>query len=590
MLKEKLLTTPLLLPSEKTKPPMVPVRKPPFWRVFWIAGRLFRLLFDFARDKASGYTQKDVRARRVREFLEGLGGMWIKLGQVLAMRTDLFSIEFCRELSRLYDRAMTFPPELSMQIIEKELGRPIFEIFEEFELTPFAAASLSQVHKARLRDQPGRVVVKVQRPYVAQYFAYDFKWLNLVFRAMDNVPSLRHYQMGEMLQEIKLMMEEEVDYRHEASNMIRLRKTLAKHPVYVPSVYLDLCTGRVLVMEFIDGVFISDYSRVLRDDPERVLAWLDENRIDPAKVATRLFQSTLRQLYEDLTFHGDLHLGNIIFLRDNNLALIDFGNVGRLDPKFSLQYDQYFRAMSEGALDRAADLLLVTMDRLPAVDIVRLKSRLVRVLDRQTVRSSIKNLPYYEKSIANSSAELGQVLSEFRIDVNWQYLRMSRAFETMDQNISVLNPRFDFIAEIRAYTKAKVERSKCKELARPLRLYSRMNDLFEMLEPVLIRKGMRFERPVSLESRLVAMAFRGAALGLWLVLTLCAWAYLYQRHSFLVAGVHADANQLTRWIASFPYLPGFVWFALAAVTVAAIAGAGRFASSVLKPPLNVPGD
>jgi ubiquinone biosynthesis protein len=590
MLKEKFCTTPLLLPSERTEPPVVPVKKPSFGRVFWIAGRLFRLLLDFARDKASGDRERGIRARRVREFLEGLGGMWIKLGQVLAMRTDLFSIEFCRELSRLHDRAMTFSPELSMQIVEEELGRPIYEVFEEFEPVPFAAASLSQAHMARRRDHPGRVVVKVQRPYVAEYFKYDFKWLNLVFNAIGRFPSLRHYQLGEMLQEIRLMMEEEVDYRNEASNMIRLRKTLARHPVYVPTVYLDLCTGRVLVMEFIDGVFVSDYNRVLRDDPARVEVWLKENKIDPPTVATRLFQSTMRQLFEDLSFHGDLHVGNIILLQENNLALIDFGNVGRLDPKFSFQYDQYFRAMADGALDRAADLLLVTMDRLPAVDIVRLKSRLIRVLDRQTVRSSIKNLPYHEKSIANSSAELGQVLSEFKIDVNWQYLRMSRAFETMDQNISILNPRFDFVAEIQDYTKTKIERNKCKELGRPFRLYHRMNDLYELLEPVLTRKALRFEKPVSLESRLVAMAFRGAALVFWLVLTLGAWAYLYQRHSFLVAGFHAEANQLTRWIVFFPYLPGFVWFALAAVTFAAIVGASRFASSVLKPPLNVPSD
>jgi ubiquinone biosynthesis protein len=586
MIDNKLYTTPLLLPSEKWAPPAMPVGKPRFWRVFWIASRLFRLLLDFARDMASGDLEPEIRARRVREFLEGLGGMWIKLGQVLAMRTDLFSVEFCRELSKLQDRAMTFPPELSMQIVEEQLGRPIHEIFEEFEPAPFAAASLSQVHKARRRDHPGLVAVKVQRPYVAEYFKYDLKWLNLVFGAIGRLPSMQHYQLGEMLQELQSMMEEEVDYRNEASNMIRLRKTLAEHPVYVPAVYLHLCTDRVLVMEFVDGVFMSDYSRVLQDDPERASAWLEENTIDPREVATRLFQSTLRQLFEDLAFHGDLHLGNIILLRDNNLALIDFGNVGRLDPRFSLQYDQYFRAMGEGAFDRAADLLLVTVGRLPAVDIFKLKSRLVRVLDKQAARSAIKNLPYQQKSVANSTAKIGQVLAEFKIDVNWQYFRVSRTFETMDQNISVLNPKFDFVAEIQGYTEGKAERSRWKELERPIRLYQRLNDLYELLEPVLTRKALRFERPASLESRLVAMTFRGVALVLWLVLTLCVWVYLFQRHSSLVAGFDADANRFTRWIASFPYLPGFVWFALVAVTFAAIVGAGRFASSVVKPPFD----
>jgi ubiquinone biosynthesis protein len=590
MLEKKLYTTPLLLPSEKRALPAVPVSKPRSGRVFWIASRLCRLLLDFARDKASGNRKPEVRARRIREFLEGLGGIWIKLGQVLAMRTDLFSVDFCRELSKLQDRAMTFPPVLSMQIVEQQLGRPIDEIFDEFEPLPFAAASLSQVHKARRRDRPGAVVVKVQRPYVTEYFKYDFRWMNLVFGAIGRLPSMRHYQLGEMLLEIESMMEEEVDYRNEASNMIRLRKTLAEHPIYVPAVHLDLSTDRVLVMEFIDGVFMSDLSRVLLDEPERASAWLKENQIDPRRVATRLFQSTMRQLFEDLTFHGDLHPGNIILLRDNNLALIDFGNVGRLDPRFSFQYGQYFRAMGEGALDRAADLLLITMGRLPAVDIVKLKSRLIRVLDKLAVRSAIKNLPYQQKSIANSSAKLAQVLSEFKIDVNWQYFRMSRAFETMDQNISVLKPRFDFVAEIQGYTKGRARRSRWKELERPIRLYQRMNDLYELLEPVMTEKALRFERPVPLEARLVALAFRGAALVLWVALTLCVFVYLYQRHSFLAAGFRPDANQFTQWIASLPELPGFVWLALAAASFAAILGAGRFAAAALKPPLHLPGD
>jgi hypothetical protein len=185
---------------------------------------------------------------------------------------------------------------------------------------------------------------------------------------------------------------------------------------------------------------------------------------------------------------------------------------------------------------------------------------------------------------------LAEVLSEFKIDVNWQYFRMSRAFETMDQNISVLNPRFDFVAEIQGYTKGRARRSRCKELERPIRLYQRMNDLYELLEPVMTEKALRFERPVPLGARLVALAFRGAALVLWVALTLCVFVYLYQQHSFLVAGFRPDANQFTQWIASLPELPGVVWLALAAASFAAILGAGRFAAAALKPPLHLPGD
>lgn len=590
MLNRKHYTTPLLKPSEKRKLEEVAVGKPRFWRVFWIAGWLLLLLLDVVRDPVAAGEKAEARAVRIREFLERLGGMWIKLGQVLAMRTDLFSRAFCKELSKLQDRAMTFSPALSREIIEDQLRRPIEEIFDDFETLPFAAASLSQVHKARLKEDGTVVVIKVQRPYVEEYFRYDFRVLGLVFGFLGRFKSVRHFQLSEMLQEIHIMMDEEVDYRQEASNMVKLRKTLDSHQVYVPDVYLDLSTGRVLVMEFIDGVFMSDFNAVLREDPERAERWLDENGIDTVLVARRLLQSAMRQLFEDLLFHGDLHWGNIILLRDSRFALIDFGAVGRLDPKFAAQYDQYFRAMAEGSFDRAADLLLLTMERLPPVDVLKLKGRIVRVLEKQAIRSAIQNLPYHQKSIASGSSELSQVLGEFRVGVNWQFLKMARAFETVDQNIAILNPKFDFVEEMRLYLQGKAKRARCKRLQQPFDLIGKLYDMYELMAPALTRNALQFEGQVSLASRIAATVFRTVSFVVLGLLALGTWIFLYQERSEIVYDLELAEHWFHQWTASIPVLHRYVWLALGGIALFVFIRIRRFAASLLTPPVRLPGD
>lgn len=590
MIDTKLYTTPLLKPSERMPLEEVPVVKPQFWRVFWIAGWLLLLLVDVAREPVLRGLKAEQRAARIREFLERLGGMWVKLGQVLAMRSDLFSREFCRELSKLHDRAMAFSPDHSRAIIEEELGRPVAELFDDYEPAPFAAASLSQVHKGRRKEDGSWIVIKVQRPYVKDYFHYDFKVLKFVFRQLSRFQSMKQYQLANMLQEIEGMMEEEVDYRQEASNMIKLKKNLHGHKVYVPDVYLEYTTSRVLVMEFIDGVFMSDFNGVLRDDPDRANAWLADNKIDTAKVARRLLQSSLRQLFEELIFHGDLHWGNIILLRNSRFALIDFGNIGRLDPKFAAQYDQYFRAMAEGAFDRASDLLLLTMDRLPAVDVMKLKSRIVKVLEKQAIRSAIQNLPYHQKSIASSSAELSRVFAEFQIAVDWQYLKMGRTFETVDQNISILNPKFDFVAEMQLYLEAKGRRNRCKRLLRPFELFGKISDLYDLLAPALTRKALQFEGQISLMSRLTAMVFKTIAYLLTGGLIVSGWVFLYQERAYVVRDLEQAEHWFARWVKSIPMIDRYVWVLLAIVLIVAIVRARRFAASLLTPTYRPPVD
>lgn len=588
-------TTPLI--HEKDRPALEeqPIGKPRFLRIFWITGSVLRIVVRYFWSKFSRKITPADRALEVRQFLEKMGGLWIKVGQVLAMRTDLFPVEFCNELSRLQDRSITFSPQRSIEIIEEELGCPIDEVFDQFEVTPFAAASLSQVHRGFLRSSGDRVAIKVQRPYARDYFLYDYRWLKLFSRLLKVLQVMRQLRLDRMLLEVNEMMEEELDYRLEASNMRRLRIILKAHHIIVPTVYRRLSTERVLVMDYLDGVFMSDLINVSRADPNRAANWLAENDIETKIVARRLFQTVMRQLYEDLFFHADLHPGNIVLLKGNRLAFIDFGNCGKVDQKFATQYEQYFRAMSEHSLDRAADLLLLTLGKLPAMDVDAFKNRVVRVLEKQISRSFVTNLPYRQKSIGANSAELSQIMAEFNIEVNWAMLKMARAFESVDQNISVLNPNFNFTTELQRYQSRARTRQKQRRFQQLPNLLDQLANFSQVVLPSMMQRSLTLGGSVGKGIQIVTAIFGLLRKGLVIAIIAFVWMYLHQHHNHRVAQFHDEESDfltdvgVTAVIDEVPHLDSEVWFMGAVVLFIFVIQLRKFSRKLMKPDPTTPG-
>jgi ubiquinone biosynthesis protein len=265
----------------------------------------------------------------------------------------------CEELSQLQFRSVGFPWRQAREIIEKDLGRPVEEIFASIEQMPMAAASICQVHRARLRGSGFEVIVKVQRPYVEQDMARDLHILELFigfFKALNIMSFLR---WDSLIWELRQILLEEVDYRYEASNQRRMRKMLRPQRVYVPHLVDDLCTKRVLVMEYVPGGLMSDYLELYRSDPAKLADWLRENNIDPKRVGVRLFRSFFRQLMEENFFHADLHPGNILLLRDSRFCLIDFGSAGSVEANLLRFYTMSLMALAERDFRRAVDYTLL---------------------------------------------------------------------------------------------------------------------------------------------------------------------------------------------------------------------------------------
>jgi ubiquinone biosynthesis protein len=417
-----------------------------------------RLWPPWARSRFS----PEKRSLRVRLFMEQMGGLWVKVGQIMAMRRDLFSELFCNELSRLQNRAHGFPARYSRSIIEEELGTPIDTIFSEFEDQPLAAASVGQAHRARLRDNGAEVVVKVQRPNVEASFVKDFTFLRGFVKLMVFFRVVPHFRWAEMYTEIESAILEELDYRLEATSLRRMRKTLRAHKIYVPKVYMRFCTDRVLVMEMVSGVYMSEYIEVALSDPDRLQAWRKENKISARRVGKRLWLSYMRQLLEDNLYHCDLHPGNILVMRKNRITLIDFGSVGTTDKTQLEKFRLLYKAMGEKDYHKVTEITLLLGPPLPNKDLSDAKEGVVRLYREFESLAKIKTLPYQQKSISRLLGDVSNVLASEGVPAPWDFLRVTRAGTTLDASLRFLAPDINYMKRAQQYLLQARERQQKK--------------------------------------------------------------------------------------------------------------------------------
>ena len=264
--------------------------------------------------------EKLSRPERVRMALEELGPTFVKLGQILSTRPDLIPLEYVQELSKLQDDVPSFPYDDVREIIKSETGRFPEEIFHSFDKTPIAAASIGQVHKAILKDTEEEVAIKVQRPNIQQTIEVDLEiMLHLASLMERHVAEMEVFHPTKIVNEFARSIEDELDYTVEASHIEHFaRQFLDDETIYVPKVYRDLSTKRILVMEFIDGIKASDLDRLKQDG------------YDLKEIASRGADSILKQICVYGFYHADPHPGNIFILPNNVICFIDFGMMGRI--------------------------------------------------------------------------------------------------------------------------------------------------------------------------------------------------------------------------------------------------------------------
>ncbi|MBZ0292572.1 MAG: hypothetical protein K8L99_08380 [Anaerolineae bacterium] len=505
-------------------------------------------------------------AQRVRDFLENLGGLWIKAGQLISLRIDVLSPEMADELSQLQYQSFGFDPQIARQVIETSLGRPIAQVFDTFDDHPFAAASISQVHRARLRHNGAWVAVKVQRPGIDGVFKRDLGLIRWLLRRMNSIPAVSHITWDGMIRELERMMHEEIDYRYEIANLRRMRKVLRKHKVYVPKVYRKLSAPRVIVMEYISGVVMSDYMRVLRSDPARVHLWECQNNIEPRKVGSRLMRSFYRQLFEDNIFHGDLHPGNIVLLRDSRFALIDFGTVGNLEKKFIQIYAQQARAFAEGDYSKAIDLYMLLADSIPVVDVNAYRAESVEIARAWEARTHMDGLSFLERSITGGLAtDLADVNRRYRVNPSWQFLRVARSLSTMDANLSVLlgneNPNKILRKYFQQARRRGIKRFREEGIKTIGRTIADSMEVAGYFSESLRRQAIQMRGAQSKVSQFFELVMSVVRFGVVILGIVLLYDFLHAHHFNLLAGIHDQLGafkQIPETIPPYAYEVGIV--------------------------------
>lgn len=542
------------------------------WEVLIVVRALIGVALRILWWRVTGRAHPARTGRALRDVFERLGGLWMKVGQLMSLRRDVLAAELCDELAQLQHRAIGFPPDIAIRVIETELGCPLEDVFAEFDPHPFAAASLSQVHAGRLRANKADVVVKVLRPGIREKFVRDLRILRFIAHRLNRMPSLRTFRLRDAMGEFEQIFHEETDYRYEINNMRQMRKTTRGHKIYIPKVYHRISTANMIIMERIAGVLMSDYIHMRDRDPERVSRWLQENNIRPRLVGSRLLVSFMRQLFETNLFHADLHPGNIILLRDSRVALIDLGSVGSLDREFLTLYRGVQRALADKDFGKAADLQLRLCAQLPSRNVPELRMELARCLRVWSSKTKIKQLSFHERSVNTGAAEVSRILYRYGAQQTWEFLKIARTLSTLDASLQYLYGGLDYIRVLQTYFRSASRRA-VRQALRPTTIaqgFGAMTATVEeyhlMLGPVMRSSAFNFEATVSKVSRVFALVMKVVS-GVVFLATIAVIYKFLEKHS---ATVHARLRNpiLDKVSVLMPDLEVFWW------TVAVLVCAG----------------
>ncbi len=372
--------------------------------------------------------------QRIRLAFEELGPTFVKLGQILATRPDLVPMSLVRELRTLQDAVPPFATALARATVEEELGRPIEQLFSRFDDAPLAAASIAQVHRAWLPD--GRaVVVKIRRPGLERAIATDLDVLAVLADLVEaNVPESRGFALPRVVAEFSRAITREIDLRNERAHLERFASLHAGDPfVHVPEVHAALSTARVLTLEWIDGIKISN------------LAQLDAAGVDRRLLSRNAVEFVVRQVFEHGFFHADPHPGNLFVLPGTSprIAPIDMGMMGVLD-----------RETRDDLLELLVGLLMRDGARVVRlfqrgelipddVDGARLRRELQEFIDQYWAR------PLGELDIGAMIGQLFDVLTRFRVTVPPELFLMGKAMATVEGIARDLDPMLDPLEAMR---------------------------------------------------------------------------------------------------------------------------------------------
>jgi ubiquinone biosynthesis protein len=378
-------------------------------------------------------------AQRLRLVLQELGPSFIKLGQIISTRPDLIPADIFEEMKKLQDDVPPVPFEEIKPVIETELGGTLDELFEEFQPKPLASASIGQVHRAKLRlgaDTLVEVVIKVQRPNIRATIERDLELLYTFARLVERfIPESRLYAPVGLVREFDRTIIAELDFLAEADNAERFARNFAKNPqVRFPQIYRERTGKKVLTMEFLDGLKITEAAK---------------QGVSGEAIARAALAAIAQMIFEDGLFHADPHPGNLLVLRPFDgpvvLGLLDLGLVGRLNERMQDATIDLMAAAIRQDVDALTDALLAIGKPQESIDKDALRSLV------GTVSQKYLGRPLKEIEVSAMIRDLIDGGKQFRVEMPTELVMMGKALMTVEGIGKELYPDLDVYTELKPY-------------------------------------------------------------------------------------------------------------------------------------------
>lgn len=381
--------------------------------------------------------QKLSRNQRIRMVLEELGPTFIKMGQVLSSRPDLIPLDLTRELAKLQDKVPSFSFEKVGQIILAEFGKPIGDVFHSFDESPFASASIGQVHRAELSpNEP--VAVKIQRPGIRKTVEVDLEIMHYLAQVMEKtLEDVEIFRPVKIVEEFAHTLEKELDYMVEAANMEQMADQFAKEPaIHIPEVYWSHSTQRVLCMEFIQGIKADDVKAI------------DRAGLDRKKITRTGADFILRQVFEFGFFHADPHPGNIFILEDQRICMIDFGMTGFVDSSTRELFIDLLQGLASNNTRNTTRLLCRLTEPDESVNMAGLEKDISQFCALYLSRK------LEELNPSRMIHQFFELCTRHGLRIPPDLFLMIKAFLSIEGVARTLDPQFDMLAHARPYIKA----------------------------------------------------------------------------------------------------------------------------------------
>ena len=455
-------------------------------RVFSLPRRLLVHRDQNLEDKTVG--------ERIRQFLEDLGPTFIKVGQLASTRPDLIPKDIRMELSKLQDHISPVPFEQVRKIIEDELEGEMEELFYSFEESPLGVASIGQVHEAVLPTGE-KVAVKVQRPNVGKQVHIDLEILHeMAERAEKRLDWAKRYQVVDVVEEFKKSITSELDYEHEGRNADLMAKQFEDDPqVYIPEIYWDYTTKKVLTMEYVEGIKLNDQEG------------LAQAQCDNKWLAEKLVQAIFYQMFEDGYFHADPHIGNFFALpEENGIAFMDFGLVGRLSKDMQRNLASIVIAMTSQDTKK----MTRAMKRMGVVPADIDEHEWEGDVDQFLIK--YYDVPFSEISLGQSITDMFQIAHKHQIEVPSDFTLIGKTMLTLEGVVAQLDPDFSIITAAEPFGR-KLIRDKYHPKRFAKEIYDQVDEYADVIEemPEIVREltALAKERKIPVELRIPALNY-----------------------------------------------------------------------------------